>query len=123
MLAKKYRLNLSQSINQQLFEPGQAQGFQTPHLRFLLREQGQLLLTATKLAVVIPRKVITKASQRVKWRRQLYGLLEQLLKPYFHSPSPHQPYFELIIVLRKPASSQEQLKEELQLALNHYALI
>ena len=88
MLAKKHRLNLSQSINQQLFGSDQAQSFQTPHLRFLLREQGQLLLTTTKLAVVIPRKVIMKASQRVNWRRQLYGLSEQLLKPYFHPTSP-----------------------------------
>lgn len=121
MLAKKHRLNLSQGINQQLFESGQAEVFQTSHLRFLLRRPSSSSIT--KLAVVIPRKVIIKASRRVALRRQLYRLLEQLLKAYLHPTSPHQSPFELIIILKKSATSDEQLKEELQSSLKHYALI
>ena len=126
MLAKKYRLNLSQSLNQQLFKFGQAEVFQTPHLRFLLRRQfpsSSITKSITKIAAVVPRKVMIKASRRVALRRQLYELLEQSLKAYFHPTSPRQPHFELIIILKKPVTSSEQLKEELQLGLNHYALI
>ncbi len=106
MLAKKYRLNLSNKENATVFSK---EGSKTLTSRYFL-SYFRVNESGFKAACISPKGALSKATQRNYYRRLIYSLLEEELKK-------DQAFFssnlDLVLVLKRNFSKDEkELKED-----------
>lgn len=71
----------------------------------------------TKVAIVVPSKVVAKASERNRIRRVLFSAFEEIIPEVTH------PSFLIIILHKKPGDDLGQCKEEITAMLKKSAII
>lgn len=94
MLSKNQRLNLKTSQNQQIFKGNRIESF---HLTVYYRKSNQ---EKSMFSVVVPKKIINKATERTRIKRRLY----EILKEYIESLKGVEA---VVFVKKKPENDQK----------------
>ncbi len=77
MLPKKHRLNLSRFQNRTIFAQGEQVKTYSLKLFFRLVLEVEMGVGLAKVAVVVPKRIIKKAADRNRLRRQIYQAVAQ----------------------------------------------
>ena len=112
MLAKKYRLNLSNEENVLMFEKTESQVFSSGSFLTYLRKNDSGL----KVSCIVPKNAFNLAFFRNQYRRLLYSLVEKAIEDKKLSL---ENKVDLIIVLkRKFSKDKENLKKDFSALLD-----
>jgi RNase P protein component len=114
MLAKKNRLNLSLTENQEIFSS--TKRLLTENLIIHYQKNKSFL----RVAAIAPVRLYAKAAQRNYHRRLLYNLIIKIDQEERaqNKKNIFEKKIDLIIVYRKKCSNLEKLKKELDFGLN-----
>lgn len=116
MLAKKNRLNLHLSENNQMFKDGFNQRLVENNLIFFYRPNKSRL----RVAAIAPSRLFPKAHQRNNHRRLIYNLINQQIKQIekTYKKDLLQEKADLIIVYKNQDFKEKELERDLISFLN-----